>query len=306
LTADDHVAQGSRGHFDHAKEPSMSQTTSTSANAAQIDFWNAEAGRTWVELQAQIDRTIEPFDREGMKALAPRQGERIIDIGCGCGQTTVELAAQVGPSGAALGVDISAPMLEVARRRAVPSGAAQPEFRQIDAQTGDLGEHAFDAMFSRFGVMFFSNPPAAFANIRKALRPSGRLAFVCWRPLTENHWMSVPMEAARPLLPPMPPPDPTAPGPLAFADPDRVRAILAEGGFRAVTIDPFDASIGSPNIDEALDLALRLGPLGRALREHPARTPDVTGAVRRALSQFETPSGVRLPAAIWVVRAQAS
>ncbi|MBV8653509.1 MAG: methyltransferase domain-containing protein [Alphaproteobacteria bacterium] len=305
MTADDPIAQGSRGHFDHAKGASMPETTSPSANAAQIDYWNAEAGRTWVELQAQIDRTIEPFDREGMRALAPRQGERIIDIGCGCGQTTVELAAQVGPSGAAIGVDISAPMLEVARHRAVPSGAARPEFRQIDAQTGDLGEQAFDAMFSRFGVMFFSDPPAAFANIRKALRPSGRLTFVCWRPLTENHWMRVPMEAARPLLPPMPPADPTAPGPLAFADPDRVRAILAKGGFRAVTIDPFDASIGSPDIDQALDMALRMGPLGRALREHPGRTADITDAVRHALSQYETPSGVKLPAAIWVVRAQA-
>jgi SAM-dependent methyltransferase len=284
----------------------MPETTSTSANAAQIDYWNAEAGRTWVEFQAQLDRTIEPFDREGMRALAPRQGERIIDIGCGCGQTTVELAERVGSSGAALGVDISAPMLEVARRRAVPSGAARPEFRQIDAQTGDLGEQTFDAMFSRFGVMFFSDPPAAFTNIRKALRPSGRLAFVCWRPLTENPWMRVPMEAARPLLPPIPPADPTAPGPFAFADPDRVRAILAEGGFRAVTIDPFDASIESPDIDQALDLALRMGPLGRALREHSGPTADITDAVRRALSQYETPSGVKQPAAIWVVRAQAS
>ncbi len=283
----------------------MSETTSPSANAAQIDYWNSDAGRTWVEFQAQLDRTVEPFGREGMKALAPRQGERVVDIGCGCGQTTVELAARVGSSGAVLGVDVSAPMLEVGRRRAVPSGAARPEFRQIDAQTGDLGEQAFDAMFSRFGVMFFSDPPAAFANIRKALRPGGRLAFVCWRPFAENDWMRVPMEAGLPHLPPMPPADPTAPGPFAFADPDRVHAILAAGGFSAVTIDPFDASIVSPDVDQALDLALRMGPLGRALREHPERTPEVTDAVRRALSHRETPSGVRLPAAIWIVRAQA-
>jgi SAM-dependent methyltransferase len=284
----------------------MSETSGISANAAQIEHWNAEAGRTWAEFQTQLDRTIEPFGREGMKALAPRPGERVLDIGCGCGQTTVELAALVGPTGAVLGVDVSAPMLEVARRRAVPGGAARAEFRQIDAQTGDLGGQAFDGMFSRFGVMFFSDPGAAFANIRKALRPSGRLAFVCWRPFAINDWMRVPMEAALPLLPPMPQADPTAPGPFAFADPDRIRAVLAEGGFKSVTIAPFDSSIDSPDVEQALDLALRMGPLGRALREHPERMSEIADAVRHALSGYESPSGVKLPAAIWVVRAKAS
>lgn len=283
----------------------MSETAAPSVNAAQIEHWNAEAGQVWATFQEQIDRTIEPFGRVGMAALAPKPGERVIDIGCGCGQTTVELATRVGASGAVTGVDISAPMLAVARGRAIPDGAARPEFRQIDAQTGDLGGSAFDAMFSRFGVMFFSEPAAAFANIRKALRASGRLAFVCWRPLAENDWMRVPMEAARPLLPPMPPADPTAPGPFAFADPDRLRKLLGEGGFKGVTIDRFDDAIGGPDVDRTLDLSLRMGPLGRALREHPGRAPEVTEAVRRVLSDRATPSGVRLAAAIWVVRAQA-
>jgi SAM-dependent methyltransferase len=283
----------------------MPETSATAANAAQIDYWNAAAGQTWAQFQVQMDRVIEPFGHEGMNALAPREGERVLDIGCGCGQTTLELAARVGSSGAVTGVDISAPMLEVARRRTTQSGAAQPDFRQIDAQTGALGDHVFDAVFSRFGVMFFSDPAAAFANIRNAVKPNGRLAFVCWRPFAENHWMRIPMEAGLPFLPPLPPADPTAPGPFAFADPDRVRMILADGGFKAVRIDPFDGAFGGPTIDQVLDLTLRMGPLGAALREHPARASDVAEAVRRALSRYETPSGVFMPAAIWVVRAQA-
>ena len=274
-------------------------------NAAQIDYWNALAGETWARFQAQLDRQIEPLGLEAMRVLHARPGERILDIGCGCGQTTMSLAERVGRQGGVVGVDISRPMLDVARARPLAAGAALPEFREADAQAADLGKTAFDAAFSRFGVMFFIDPAAAFANIRAALKPSGRLAFVCWRPYADNPWMRVPMEAAEPLLGPPPPADSAAPGPFAFADPDRVRTILEQAGFQSVTIDPFDAKIGGGDIEETVSLTFRVGPLGRALAENRDKVPAVADAVREAIRPFDSPNGVLMPAAVWIVRASA-
>ena len=282
----------------------MSTNAAPGGNAAQIDFWNATAGQSWAEFQTQLDRQLEPLGAEALRVLAPATGERIIDIGCGCGHTSFALAARVGASGAVLGVDISQPMLAVAEGRV--TGAAAPAFRLADAQADDLGEAAFDGAFSRFGVMFFSDPVAAFTNIRRALKPAGRLAFVCWRRLGENPWMYVPMEAARPLLPPLAASDPTAPGPFAFADPARVRAILTEAGFGAIAIDAFDTRIGSGGMEETLAICRRVGPLGAALREHPDHAEAVMGVVTEALGAYLTPEGVLLPAAVWIVSASAT
>ena len=151
--------------------------------------------------------------------------------------------------------------------------------------------------------MFFSDPVAAFANIRASLNAHGRLGFVCWRPLEENPWMKGPLEAALPFLPPVPPSDPVAPGPFAFADARRVRSILLAAGFRRVRIDPFDTRIGGADIDETLKLALRVGPLGSALREHTQLRGRIAETVRDVLTHYVTPSGVLMPAAVWIVLA---
>jgi|HubBroStandDraft_2_1064218.scaffolds.fasta_scaffold66448_3 SAM-dependent methyltransferase len=275
-----------------------------SPNAAQIEFWNAQAGETWARFQDLLDRQIGPLGQEAMRALAPRPGEAILDIGCGCGQTTVALAEKVGSAGSVVAADISRPMLEMARRRPLPDGAARPDFRESDAQSDRLGDGAFDAAFSRFGVMFFSDPVAAFANIRSALKPQGRLSFVCWRPFAENDWMKIPMDAAQPLLPPTPPADPTAPGPFAFADADRVRGILERAGFADVTIDGFDARIGGSSVEDTVSMTFRVGPLSRALAENRDRIPEVAVAVRKAVEPFVTPNGVFMPAAVWIVQAR--
>jgi SAM-dependent methyltransferase len=283
----------------------MPKVAETPSNAAQIEYWNAGAGETWAHFQEALDRQVEPLGLAAMDLLCPREGERILDIGCGCGQTSLVLAARVRPTGSVVGVDISKPMLDVAFRR--PRTADLPvTFRNLDAQTGDLGHELFDAAFSRFGVMFFSDPVAAFANIRGSLKPYGRLAFVCWRPPNENPWMQAPLQAALPLLPPLAPPDPTAPGPFAFADPSRVRSILADSGYRSATIDPFDADISGGDLDQTLKLALRIGPLGRALREHPEFVGEVTDAVRDVLLKHLTSNGVRMAAAVWIVLARTS
>ena len=280
----------------------MSEGQGEAANAAQIDYWNATAGQTWARHQAQLDRQIEPLGLEALRALAARPGERVLDVGCGCGQTTLELAERVGAAGAVTGVDISSPMLAIAQARSVPDGAANPRYLECDAQTADLGQGQYDAVFSRFGVMFFSDPVAAFANLRKALTSAGRLAFVCWRPFSENLWIRAPMEAAQPFLPPSPPMDPTAPGPFAFADPDRVRSILSEAGFSDVTLRAFYTSIGGSSLEQTVDLAFRVGPLGAVLREQPDLAPTVADAVKAALAAYETPSGVFMPAAVWIVQ----
>ena len=275
---------------------------SETSNDAQIEFWNSAGGETWAGFQAQLDRQIAPLGEAAIKALAPGTGEQVIDIGCGCGDTTLALAKHVGAAGSAVGVDISRPMLEVARRRAAER--LNIEFMEGDAQTAELGKARFDAAFSRFGVMFFSDPTAAFTNIRTSIKPSGRITFVCWRSMAENPWIGAPMMAARPFLPTITPPEPNAPGPFAFADAVRVRSILKDAGFDAIEVAPFDTKIGSGDLDTTQTLALRLGPLGAALREHPDAAPGAIDAVRSALAAFDTSAGVMMPAAVWIVTAR--
>ena len=166
----------------------------TAANAAQDEFWNGRAGHTWAEYQVILDAQLEPLGREAQRALKPLPGERILDVGCGAGQTSLALAEAVGPQGEVVGADLSGPLLKIARGRA----AGLPvRFQLADAQTSDFGGAPFDAVYSRFGVMFFEGPAVAFANLKKALKPGGRLAFVCWRPFDENALMRLPLDAMR-------------------------------------------------------------------------------------------------------------
>jgi SAM-dependent methyltransferase len=272
-------------------------------NAAQIAHWNEVVSGTWIALQDKLDRQIGPLGSHALEALAPRPGEAILDIGCSCGATMLDLAAHVGADGRVVGLDVSEPMLAVGRQRANEAGAANIAFRAADAQTYPFEEAAFDAAFSRFGVMFFADPTAAFANIRKSLKPGGRLAFVCWRGLMENVWMKAPLDAALHLFDPLPPTDPHAPGPFALADPERIRAILTGAGFAAVSVTPHDQPIGGGTLDEAVRLSLKVGPLAALLREHPQHQDAAAEAVRRALAAYDGPDGVCLPSATWIVTA---
>jgi SAM-dependent methyltransferase len=282
----------------------------TVPNAAQAEYWNGRAGETWTELHRLLDMELRPLGLEAQAALAPQPGERVLDIGCGSGETSLDLAAAVAPGGAVLGVDISRPMLDLAERRASPLGLevrfAVADAQAVDFQAADFGGERFDAAFSRFGVMFFSDPSAAFANILKALRPGGRIAFVCWRPPAENPLMTAPFKAVEHLIPPQPPSDPHAPGPFAFADPERVRRILGEAGFGQVAIRPFDAKVGGWTAEEALIVAQRVGPLGVVLRENPELRPKVLDAVVAELQRHTGADGkVRMAAAVWIVTATA-
>jgi len=273
-------------------------------NAGQIAYWNADAGEHWASLQEYLDAQLEAHGDQAMQALAPAQGERILDVGCGSGQTSVALGQVVGPGGAVTGLDISRPLLQAARRRAEAAGAANVSFVEADAQVHAFAPASFDALFSRFGVMFFADPPAAFANIRRALKPGARLAFVCWRTPAENPFMALPFAAAAALLPPVAPPVPGAPGPFAFADQARVRDILASAGFREVELTAYDRKIGGGDLEQTVAVSLGMGLLGRALIENPDKRPLVIEPVREALQPHVGDDGiVRLDSASWIVTA---
>jgi SAM-dependent methyltransferase len=254
-----------------------------------------------------IDTQIAPLGGEALDRIGVGAGQRVLDVGCGCGQTTLELARRVGAKGAALGADISRPMLESARARALEAGVRNARFEHSDAQVHPFEAEAFDLVFSRFGVMFFSDPVAAFANLLRALRPGARLGFVCWQALAQNAWMLRPMAALAPLLSLQPPSDPHAPGPFAFADADRVTRILQDAGFGSVAVEGMERELlvgGGASLDDSVGFLLQMGPAGAALRDAAEDVRNkAAAAVRDAIAPFETEVGVRMPAAAWLFQA---
>ena len=249
----------------------------------------------WAEVRELLERQLAPLGRRALAALAPRPGENVLDIGCGGGETTLELARLLAPDGTVVGMDLSAAVLTFAQRAA--KGYERVRFVQADAQVFPFEPASFDAAFSRFGVMFFADPTAAFINIRRSLRPNGRVAFVCWRALEENALDIVPLGAASAHLPPQPAHDPDAPGPFAFANPDRVRGILQTAGYGEIEITAHDERVGSGDLDTMLAVCSRVGALGRILREDPQLRAAALPAVRSALAAHDGPDGVRLNAA---------
>jgi SAM-dependent methyltransferase len=280
-------------------------------NEDQIAYWNGPAGGKWVELYERIDAQIAPLGAAAIDRLAPAPGERILDLGCGCGTTTLALAARVGPTGTVTGVDVSRPMLARAEERARARDVRNVGFVAADAATHAFVPASADAMFSRFGVMFFADPASAFGNVRRALVPNGRLGFLCWQSLGANEWVRAPLEAAAPLVPLPPPPPPGTPGPFQLADRDRIQSILDEAGWTDVAIDPLEGELGiggSAELDEAVDFLLRIGPLARVLGEIRDRADlrhAVADALRERLARALGPEGVRLGAAAWLVSARA-
>lgn len=286
----------------------MPQPEAAGPNAEQIRYWNETAGPKWVALQDMIDAQIAELGALAMDRAGIDAGHGVVDVGCGCGQTSVDLGRRVGAGGSVLGVDVSAPMLARAAERAAAAGLDHVRFAAADAQTHPLPEAAVDRVFSRFGVMFFADPPVAFANLRRCLRRDGSLTFVCWQGLGENPWMLMPLLAAAEHLPLPPRPAPGAPGPFAFADPDYVRGILAAAGFADVAFEPVRRPVtvgGTGGLDEAVDFALQMGPTGTALRDAaPEVLPRVRAAVRAALAPHTTDAGVQLDSAAWIVQAR--
>jgi SAM-dependent methyltransferase len=255
----------------------------------------------WAEVRELLELQLAPLGRRAVAALAPHNGESILDIGCGGGETALEIARAVGPNGTVVGIDLSAAVLAFAQRAA--KGCRRVQFVQADAQVYPFEPASFDAAFSRFGVMFFADPTAAFINIRRSLKPNGRLAFICWRALEENPLDILPLRAASARLPLQPAHDPDAPGPFAFANPDRVRGMLEKAGFGEIEITAYDELVGSGDLDAMLAVCSRVGALGKILRENPELLPATLPAVQSALAAHDGPDGVKLNAATWVVKA---
>ena len=278
------------------------------ANPEQAKFWNDLGGQEWVALQDRLDRQLAPLGEAAIAVADPQPGQTVLDVGCGCGATTLTLAAAVGPAGSVRGLDISAPMTEVARARAAAAGLDQLDVEVGDAQDASLATGSYDLVFSRFGVMFFADPVAAFANLRAAAKPTGRLAFVCWAKPSENAWSAVTGRALMAVLPPQPVPDPLAPGPFAFADPERIRQILGDAGWQDIAIEEYRRTLqlgGSTDFDEIVDLSLRIGPASRALLgADDALRSAARDAIVEALRPLHGADGVLLDGVCWIVSAR--
>ena len=260
------------------------------ANIEQAEFWS-QLAPAWLELEDQLEEVGGPPGELAMDRLELLPGRKVVDLGCGTGRTTLELASRVGPGGEAVGVDISAEMLARGRERAARLGIGNVEFVHADIQVYDLGESRFDAAYSRFGVMFFSDPVTAFANVGRALRPGGVLSFVCWQGVFDNEWMLIPGAAVAEVtgsLPPMPGPD--EPGPFSLADPGRVRAVLDAAGFGSVVVTPHadQIVISEDRIPEVASTRLRTGRVRVMLQDADERTRE------RALAAIEEAMRARL------------
>ena len=274
-------------------------------NAAQAEYWNSVAGPKWTDHQQHQDQVLRPVLDRVIAAADPKPGERVIDVGCGCGATTIEIAARITPGGEVLGLDISEPMLARARERAAHLPA---RFVLADATVYDFGPEGADLAASRFGIMFFADPVRSFANLRKGLKVGGRLAFACWREARQNPFFIVPLREAGKHAPPLPEMDPEAPGPFAFADPVRVQRILSQAGFADIAVAPHDLDLDiavGRGLDAAVKAAMTIGPTSRMLDgQSEAVRAAVEADIRKALGAHARGDKVPLGGAIWIVTAR--
>jgi SAM-dependent methyltransferase len=286
----------------------MDIQTAHDKNADQIAYWNGANGQRWTNRQAEQDVLLAPVSKTLIDRAAVKPGDRIIDVGCGCGSTSIAFAEKVAPNGFVLGIDISGPML--ARARELAPRHLPVDFVQTDATVHPFDPQSFDLVVSRFGVMFFAEPAISFANLRRALRPSGRVAFACWREPRENPWMMAPLQAIYQHVPKLPPQGPEDPGPFAFASEERVNRILDQAGYKAIEMEPialsFDIAIGR-GLDAAVQAALQIGPGSRALDGHTPKTRAAAAAsVKEMLTPYVRGQSVPLSGSIWIVTARAS
>ncbi|GAA3812308.1 class I SAM-dependent methyltransferase [Streptomyces coacervatus] len=275
------------------------------ADDDQAARWKGPAGHAWVAGQAVLDEMFRPFEEMLVEAVSPLHGGRVLDVGCGTGGTTLAVARKLGPESRCVGVDIAEPVITAARARAEREGAPV-SFVCDDAQEHAFRPGAFDAVISRFGVMFFSDSVRAFANLRRASRDEAVLRFIVWRGPADNPFMTTAERAAAPLLPDLPARRPDEPGQFAFADPDRLRGILTESGWTGIDIRPVDVECTFPE-RELVPYFTRLGPVGLALPGTDEQTrARVVETVRAAFDPYVQGTEVRFTASCWTVGARAS
>ena len=278
----------------------------TAPNAEMRTQWNDRSGPQWVAMQPRLDAQLAPVNDAILDGLPIAPDARVLDVGCGTGALSLAVASRV-PGGRVVGADLSAPMLAHARQRAAAQGLVNISFVEADAQVADL-DGPFDLVASRFGVMFFDDPAAAFGNLLRATRPGGALRFVCWQPAARNPWVTVPLAAAEAVLGPQVLPPPDAPGPFAFGDDAKVRRVLAEAGWGEVRVEPWEHPLalgGGGSLDDAAEFLTRIGPTARAMQDAPE---ELRGAVklrlRDALAPHLRADGPVLDGAMWRVSAR--
>jgi SAM-dependent methyltransferase len=271
-----------------------------------VAYWNGAGADRWIGESARTEVMLSRVAELLYVRAQLHPGLVVLDVGCGLGPTTVELARRVAPAGRVIGLDVSEEMVGRARQRA--ASIANIEFIVGDAASHHFAAPFADLLFSRFGVMFFGDPVAAFANLRRTLKPNGRMLFACWRRLSENPWMLTPLLAAYEHVPRLPPAEPNEPGPFAFADADRVGAILTAAGFTkpsfAAAELTFDVA-GGAGMDAAVRQTMSIGATSRALQDQPQSVRDAAAAsIRKALEPFARDAHVELPGAIWLVESR--
>jgi SAM-dependent methyltransferase len=281
------------------------ETESSQPNRAEVEYWNGPGAQRWLAEQARLDHALGPLEEPALERAAPQPGEQVVEVGCGCGASSLVLAERVGPRGSVRAFDVSKPMLERARERA----RAFPwlTFTAADAATFAFDGRA-DLLYSRFGVMFFDAPEAAFANLRRALRPSGRLCFLCWRVVEDNPWYAEPMQAAARVVGAPPTTVADAPGPFALAARDRVERILRTAGFTGVDVEASSKTmrLSTTGLDAAVDFAVSAGPVSRILLDvDPETRKRVRASIEDTLRPHVVGQTVALGTGTWVVTARA-
>ncbi len=269
--------------------------------------WESSEGEHWAANAERYTRMLAGFGDIVTTAASYRPGERVLDVGCGNGDLTLAAARAVGGSGSVHGVDLSPAMLSVAASRAAAEGLGNVSFGAADAGSFQQEDAGFDAVVSRFGVMFFDDPTAAFTHLRSLMAPGGRMAFVCWQDLFANDWMIVPGAAVAEVLPLPTGDDPTAPGAFAFADPDRITGILTTAGFTDPSAAPATAELWMGDTAAEAAHFMRTTGLGRAVFDGapPDLEEEAVTRATAALLPYESPSGVLIGGAAWLVTASA-
>jgi SAM-dependent methyltransferase len=280
----------------------MPEIASGGANAAQETYWNSDVGTTWAQRQESLDQMHEGVTETLIGCAAPIDGEKVLDVGCGAGATSMAVAAAVGPTGSVLGIDISSPLLDRAEERRKQAGLEQVQYVLTDAQTHPFAEGEFDLVVSRLGVMFFSDPVAAFQNLLSALRPGGRMALAAWAEAAGNPWFTLPGRAAASVLGEPPPSEPRAAGPLAFAETDYVLGILRKAGFAECAARTEDVHLFNPGgLDAVTQLATVVGPAARILRLFeggPEDAAEIGRRIAQSLGKYVVDDGIRIPARV--------
>ena len=278
-------------------------------NMDQIEFWNGDHGTSWARYADIVDIMFDEITQAVLDAAAISTGDRVLDLGCGSGGTTLAIADKVTPIGSVTAIDVSSPMLERAQHRADAAGIVNATFVLDDASVYPFAEHSFDAMVSRLGAMFFDDPEFTFRRMVPALDSGGRLALGVWRGPSENLWAMGPVAAAKEFLEMPPRPGPTDPGPFSFADPDRVKSVLGAVGLQDIELAPLDFQIPLGNtLDEALNFVMEMGPLSAPLAAVTGDNRDkAIEAITKVLKDNQGADGVvHLAGACWIVTARAS